>query len=134
MSFSQRVLVLRRMIHILKHHPKQVVGLNNIQKQQWAQEISNTMIDFGVAPLPSFTIAVPLSATKEDVPAKEKEKEALPVEIVKESLDEKCAICLEKFKKDDVVKRLPCLHVFHQFELDTWLAIKPNCPVCRTFL
>ena len=46
-----------------------------------------------------------------------------------------CAICLEEFSYGDVVKILPCKHVFHVNCIDPWcLAQTPSCPTCRRFL
>ena len=45
---------------------------------------------------------------------------------------ERCCICLEDFKEDDVVRRLPCLHIFHKDEIDKWLLRNHHCPLCQT--
>lgn len=48
---------------------------------------------------------------------------------------QQCAICLEGFQKDEWVRRLPCLHVFHtcsDCNIDTHLVRDKQCPVCRT--
>lgn len=34
---------------------------------------------------------------------------------------DECAICMESFEKGDVVRILPCGHVFHKDECDEWL-------------
>merc|ERR1719242_2878854 len=45
---------------------------------------------------------------------------------------ETCSICLEPFKNGDTIKRLPCLHIFHQNEIDRWLLTgNDKCPICR---
>merc|ERR1712173_285203 len=45
---------------------------------------------------------------------------------------ESCSICLESFKDGDTIKRLPCLHIFHQHEIDRWLLTGADkCPICR---
>merc|ERR1719336_2752708 len=45
---------------------------------------------------------------------------------------ETCSICLEPFKDGDTIKRLPCLHIFHQHEIDRWLLTGADkCPICR---
>lgn len=46
-----------------------------------------------------------------------------------------CSICLENFRDQDWVRRLPCLHVFHsgrECNIDTHLVQDKQCPVCRT--
>lgn len=44
----------------------------------------------------------------------------------------RCCICLEDYCKGDVVKSLPtCAHCFHAGCIDTWLAGRNLCPICR---
>ncbi|XP_039132280.1 E3 ubiquitin-protein ligase CIP8-like [Dioscorea cayenensis subsp. rotundata] len=42
-----------------------------------------------------------------------------------------CVICLEEFVSGDVIKRLPCSHVFHGDCIDGWFVRKDSCPLCR---
>jgi len=43
---------------------------------------------------------------------------------------ESCSICLEPFKNGDTIKRLPCMHIFHQNEIDRWLLTgNDKCPI-----
>lgn len=51
-------------------------------------------------------------------------KEALEVE-------EKCTICLSPLEEGEDVRRLPCMHLFHQICVDQWLATSKKCPICR---
>jgi hypothetical protein len=52
--------------------------------------------------------------------------------ISQDENDNNCFICLENYKKDDIVTKLPCKHRFHKNCIKTWLC-KENtrCPVCR---
>ena len=43
-----------------------------------------------------------------------------------------CCICYDEFAAGDDVKTLPCLHRFHEVEIDRWLRQKNSCPVCNT--
>ncbi|CAD5180979.1 unnamed protein product [Musa acuminata subsp. malaccensis] len=43
-----------------------------------------------------------------------------------------CAICLEEFKRGDVLLRLPCAHRFHCDCVVPWLRSNSHCPCCRT--
>lgn len=49
----------------------------------------------------------------------------------KESEDDCCSICLEPFKKKQIVKTLPCFHRFHVKEIDKWLKQNNSCPICK---
>ncbi|KAG2101077.1 uncharacterized protein F5147DRAFT_709712 [Suillus discolor] len=43
-----------------------------------------------------------------------------------------CAICLSEFVKGDCVRELPCHHIFHLEEVDSWLINRKKlCPVCK---
>jgi hypothetical protein len=47
---------------------------------------------------------------------------------------EKCAVCLEEMCAGQPLKRSPgCRHAFHGGCLDGWLAVKNQCPYCRSF-
>ncbi|XP_023858190.1 E3 ubiquitin-protein ligase ARK2C isoform X1 [Salvelinus sp. IW2-2015] len=45
--------------------------------------------------------------------------------------DEKCTICLSMLEDREDVRRLPCMHLFHQACVDQWLATSRKCPICR---
>ncbi|XP_015791109.1 RING finger protein 150 [Tetranychus urticae] len=42
-----------------------------------------------------------------------------------------CAVCIEPFKINDVVRILPCKHVFHKSCIDPWLLDQRSCPMCK---
>ncbi|XAO22033.1 hypothetical protein I312_100796 [Cryptococcus bacillisporus CA1280] len=45
---------------------------------------------------------------------------------------DECAICMDAFEKGDIVRILPCGHVFHKEECDEWLMKwRKLCPTCR---
>lgn len=44
---------------------------------------------------------------------------------------EKCTICFENLKDQEVVKELPCSHLFHPECVKTWLLRNKKCPVCK---
>lgn len=63
---------------------------------------------------------------------------ALPVETVTaESMrhlrddGHQCCICLEDFDAEEVVTRLPCLHVYHTVCIQNWLNTSGTCPQCK---
>ncbi|BEI81015.1 hypothetical protein CcaverHIS002_0201750 [Cutaneotrichosporon cavernicola] len=45
---------------------------------------------------------------------------------------DECAICMDDFHKGEIVRILPCGHVFHKDECDEWLLKwRKLCPTCR---
>lgn len=42
-----------------------------------------------------------------------------------------CIICMEKFSENELVKQLPCGHIFHGECIDHWLTQQKNCPFCK---
>lgn len=47
-------------------------------------------------------------------------------------IEDKCAICLEKFNKVDIVKQFACgQHIFHKKCLFIWLKKSNICPLCK---
>ena len=50
------------------------------------------------------------------------------------NLDDTCSICLEKFDSIDIIKELPCEHIFHKKCLLKWLNKSDLCPLCKNDL
>ncbi|XP_043091379.1 RING finger protein 150a isoform X2 [Puntigrus tetrazona] len=48
-----------------------------------------------------------------------------------ESDFDNCAVCIEDYKPNDVVRILPCRHVFHKNCVDPWLQDHRTCPMCK---
>ncbi|XP_069492818.1 E3 ubiquitin-protein ligase RNF149 isoform X1 [Ambystoma mexicanum] len=44
---------------------------------------------------------------------------------------ENCAVCIENYKPKDVVRILPCKHIFHRTCIDPWLLEHRTCPMCK---
>ncbi|XP_076004136.1 RING finger protein 150a [Genypterus blacodes] len=42
-----------------------------------------------------------------------------------------CAVCIDGYKPNDVVRILPCGHVFHKHCVDPWLLDHRTCPMCK---
>ncbi|XP_068612144.1 RING finger protein 150 [Brachionichthys hirsutus] len=42
-----------------------------------------------------------------------------------------CAVCIEGYKPNDVVRVLPCRHLFHKGCVDPWLLDHRTCPMCK---
>lgn len=45
--------------------------------------------------------------------------------------DAECCICLTKYKDSELLKELPCAHLFHVGCVDQWLKINSSCPLCK---
>ncbi|KAM5316453.1 LOW QUALITY PROTEIN: E3 ubiquitin-protein ligase RNF149 [Glossophaga mutica] len=43
---------------------------------------------------------------------------------------ENCAVCIENFVKD-IIRILPCKHIFHRMCIDPWLLDHRTCPMCK---
>ncbi|KAJ3078761.1 hypothetical protein HDU99_000390 [Rhizoclosmatium hyalinum] len=42
-----------------------------------------------------------------------------------------CSVCLEDFVEYEVLRELPCKHLFHRRCIDPWLGRSSLCPTCR---
>ena len=45
--------------------------------------------------------------------------------------EDKCAICLQKYKGADIIKEFPCKHIFHKNCIFKWLKKYTVCPLCK---
>ena len=45
--------------------------------------------------------------------------------------EEKCPICLQKYKGIDIIKEFPCKHIFHKNCIFKWLKTSNVCPLCK---
>jgi len=57
----------------------------------------------------------------------------LPIEILNETIDNDCAICIDKLKKGNEIVKLPCNHLFHVDCIKSYfLNYNNKCPMCRS--
>ncbi|XP_072954677.1 uncharacterized protein [Typha angustifolia] len=43
-----------------------------------------------------------------------------------------CCVCLSRYEEGEVIRKLPCHHLFHRECVDRWLALhRRTCPLCR---
>ncbi|CRK94171.1 CLUMA_CG007687, isoform A [Clunio marinus] len=66
----------------------------------------------------------------------EKIAEIPKCEIVQEQIDSKlqCSVCWEDFQLKEIVRQLPCSHVYHEPCILPWLKLHGTCPICRKLL
>uniref|UniRef100_A0A5K3F3S8 RING-type domain-containing protein n=1 Tax=Mesocestoides corti TaxID=53468 RepID=A0A5K3F3S8_MESCO len=50
--------------------------------------------------------------------------------LLSEGFDQ-CAICIELFKPNDLIRSLPCRHMYHRACIDPWLLKHRSCPLCK---
>ena len=55
-------------------------------------------------------------------------KHILKYSVIKE---DKCAICIQKFKGVDIIKEFPCKHIFHKTCILKWIKRSNICPLCK---
>ncbi|CAD8146834.1 unnamed protein product [Paramecium pentaurelia] len=69
-----------------------------------------------------------------DVPALKREilNEYMPIKkAIPEIMNEECCVCLNAYKKDELVRESICHHIFHDQCLSEWTKKNTSCPVCR---
>lgn len=68
--------------------------------------------------------------------AKDKIDEIPKVEITSDEVDKKlqCSVCWEDFRLQEIVRKLPCLHIYHENCIVPWLDLHGTCPICRKSL
>jgi len=47
---------------------------------------------------------------------------------------ETCSICIDEFRQEQELRKLPCQHRFHKNCVDEWLKISSTCPNCKADL
>uniref|UniRef100_A0A182NQG9 RING-type E3 ubiquitin transferase n=1 Tax=Anopheles dirus TaxID=7168 RepID=A0A182NQG9_9DIPT len=67
---------------------------------------------------------------------KERIAEIPTVTISEEQVERKlqCSVCFEDFVVGESVRKLPCLHVYHEPCIIPWLELHGTCPICRNSL
>ncbi|OBZ87774.1 Receptor y region, transmembrane domain- and RING domain-containing protein 2 [Choanephora cucurbitarum] len=59
-------------------------------------------------------------------------KASIAIQMDGKAESETCVICLEFFKINDKVRKLPCQHEYHCICIDPWLTSKSSeCPLCK---
>ncbi|XP_045216279.2 E3 ubiquitin-protein ligase RNF115-like [Mercenaria mercenaria] len=67
-------------------------------------------------------------------PAQKEKIDGLPVVTITQTQVEnvlQCSVCMDDFRVDEKVNKLPCDHHYHIECIVTWLKMHGTCPVCR---
>ncbi|XP_072519583.1 RING finger protein 148 [Salminus brasiliensis] len=48
-----------------------------------------------------------------------------------EAEENSCAVCIDSFRRGDIVTTLPCSHIFHKTCIEPWLLEHHTCPMCK---
>ncbi|VDK18413.1 unnamed protein product [Anisakis simplex] len=54
------------------------------------------------------------------------------VRLGDKELDADCPVCIDPYRTGDIVRALPCRHVFHKTCVDPWLLEHRTCPMCKS--
>uniref|UniRef100_A0A914ZVT4 RING-type domain-containing protein n=3 Tax=Parascaris univalens TaxID=6257 RepID=A0A914ZVT4_PARUN len=54
------------------------------------------------------------------------------VRLGDKELDADCPVCIDPYRTGDIVRSLPCRHVFHKTCVDPWLLEHRTCPMCKS--
>ena len=55
----------------------------------------------------------------------------IPILFIHDPNDAQCPICLEWFEQDQLIRKLPCTHLFHIACSNEWLRMNGKCPLCK---
>jgi hypothetical protein len=44
---------------------------------------------------------------------------------------QECCICMSSYEEDEVLRELPCSHMYHRHCIDRWLSDTHICPICK---
>jgi hypothetical protein len=109
---------------------------NNINSYSNLLSINN----FSTYNLPSIEENVSENTTMNDIPLviKESSLQILEFDLYKnldinlKNSNQKCMINLRQFNEEDIVRILPCNHIFIKDDIDNWLRNRSHkCPICR---
>ena len=116
---------------------------NNLLKEKMEEEFALRMVEQQImdeiCPNPDKMSYEQLLQLEEEVGnvnkgmSKDKIKE-IPLKPYHKALFEdncQCIICMENFSENELVKQLPCAHIFHGDCIDHWLSQQKNCPFCK---
>jgi len=114
------VLLLKRLLRMYRSPRRVGVHHNVIAAQDKQRELEAAKVALSNLPVHSYKCRTTCSGGSSAVADTE--------------ADTECAVCMERFADGDIVRRLPCLHCFHQACIDAWLlktSTSRVCPLCK---
>ncbi|XP_018330507.1 probable E3 ubiquitin-protein ligase ZFP1 [Agrilus planipennis] len=112
----QQLEMERRRVSLLKNSSRNPLGFNHMFVGQIGRGIIPSQTDEKKLKLELF-----ITANTRILSSKE------TVNLVEAT----CVICFMKFKEQQLIRELSCLHRFHKNCIDKWLVNQMNCPICR---
>uniref|UniRef100_A0A915Q711 RING-type domain-containing protein n=1 Tax=Setaria digitata TaxID=48799 RepID=A0A915Q711_9BILA len=55
-----------------------------------------------------------------------------PIRVGDKELDTDCPVCIDPYRTGDIIRSLPCRHIFHKTCVDPWLLEHRTCPMCKS--
>ncbi|CAG9537560.1 unnamed protein product [Cercopithifilaria johnstoni] len=58
----------------------------------------------------------------------------IPTRLIRvgdKELDTDCPVCIDPYRAGDIIRSLPCRHIFHKTCVDPWLLEHRTCPMCK---
>ncbi|VDK80140.1 unnamed protein product [Litomosoides sigmodontis] len=58
----------------------------------------------------------------------------IPTRLIRvgdKELDTDCPVCIDPYRTGDIIRSLPCRHIFHKTCVDPWLLEHRTCPMCK---
>uniref|UniRef100_A0AAF5Q3B5 RING-type domain-containing protein n=1 Tax=Wuchereria bancrofti TaxID=6293 RepID=A0AAF5Q3B5_WUCBA len=55
-----------------------------------------------------------------------------PIRVGDKELDTDCPVCIDPYRAGDIIRSLPCRHIFHKTCVDPWLLEHRTCPMCKS--
>ncbi|KAJ3593057.1 hypothetical protein NHX12_005395 [Muraenolepis orangiensis] len=98
-------------------------------EERLGSKVLERVIDEQLTPEAWSSIGKNIPATPESRKLLDKQEEEEVAD--EEDTEEKCTICLSILEEGEDVRRLPCMHLFHQLCVDQWLLTNKKCPICR---
>ena len=148
---NNNILIVKKICSILKIFDH--LSINDIKKNLLSynnfigfnisnQQIIDIVNSHRIPIITTFRFNIPINQhlPSEDIPIVLKNSELdkletkmyIDLDFELKDKNKKCIIKLVDFKSDDIVRIMPCKHIFSKNEIDDWLLnTSHKCPICR---